>query len=150
MSFKKEELKSIIAMEVEKMDFELIDIKLSITNRFTELKLFIDKEGGITINECGEISRSISDLIFRKDLLPKNYRLEVSSPGLDRPLVTLKDFKRNIGRDVILEYRGELNVEKIEGMIFNVSDNDIIINNNNEFLSIPYIAIIKGKIKLKW
>ncbi len=146
----KEEIKKLFNNEIVEMGFELVDIELNITNIATNVKLFVDKEGGITIDECTDINRSISDLIFRKDLFPKNCQLEVSSPGLDRPLKTKRDFERNSGRNIILEYRDELDLKIIEGKIVSAGNELIIISDGDESVSISFENIDKGKIKLPW
>lgn len=150
MNYSKEEIRKIFEDEVQKMGFDLIDIQLNVTGKAGMIRLFVDRDGGININECSEVSRSISELIFRKDLFPGNYRLEVSSPGLDRSLTTKKDFQRNVGKDIILEYKVESDFKKIEGKIASADAELFIINNKNESFSVPFSNINKGKIKLPW
>ena len=150
-NIKKNEIIELIKNEIKKMGYELIDVELNIASRLSDIKLYVDKEGGITIDECTKVNRLISDLIFRKDLLTKNYRLEVSSPGLDRPLRTKRDFQRNAGKNIILEYGDKPDLKKIEGKIVSADDELIIINNkNNECISMSFDIINKGKIKLPW
>ena len=150
MNYSKEEIRKIFEDEVQKMGFDLVDIQLNVTGKAGMIRLFVDRDGGININECSEVSRSISELIFRKDLFPRNYRLEVSSPGLDRPLTTKKDFQRNVGKDIILKYKVESDFKKIEGKIASADDELFIINDKNESFSVPFSNIDKGKIKLPW
>ena len=149
MIYSKAEIRKIFEDEIQGMGFELVDFKLNISNRESLIRLFVDKDGGITVDECSKISRSISDLIFRKALFDKNYRLEVSSPGLDRPLITKRDFQRNIGRNVILEYKDESQLKQVEGKIIS-TDDELILEKENDIISISYDNILKGKIKLKW
>jgi ribosome maturation factor RimP len=66
------------------------------------LRIFMDKPGGVSLDDCTEISRQLGDLIEVEDLIPYSYILEVSSPGLDRPLKKEKDFLRSIGKLVQL------------------------------------------------
>jgi len=150
LNYSKEEIRKIFEDEVKKMDFDLVDMQLNVTGKAGMIRLFVDRDGGININECSEVSRSISELIFRKDLFPRNYRLEVSSPGLDRPLTTKKDFQRNVGKDIILEYKVESDFKKIEGKIASADDELFIINDKNESFSVPFSNINNGKIKLPW
>ena len=149
MIYSKAEIRKIFEDEIQGMGFELVDFKLNISNRESLIRLFVDKDGGITVDECSKISRSISDLIFRKALFDKNYRLEVSSPGLDRPLITKRDFQRNIGRNVILEYKDESQLKQVEGKIIS-TDDELILEKENDVISVSYNNIHKGKIKLKW
>jgi ribosome maturation factor RimP len=147
--YSKAEIIKIFEDEIQGMGFELVEFKLNINNRESLIRLFVDKDGGITVNECSKISHSISDLIFRKALFDKDYKLEVSSPGLDRPLITKRDFQRNVGRNVILEYKDESELKRIEGKIIS-ADDELILEKENDIISVSYNNIHKGKIKLKW
>ncbi len=149
-NLKKEEIRKIIENEISEMGFELVDIKVNISSNSSYIRIFVDKSEGVTISECAKINNSISDLIFRKDLFPKNYQLEVSSPGLDRPLKSKRDFQRNISRNILLEYGEMSDLKKIEGKIISADDELIISNSNNKTFPIPFNLINKGKIKLPW
>lgn len=85
---------------VEKNQFELVDVEYVKEGGTWYLRAYIDKEGGITIDDCEVISRELSDLLDREDFIPDAYILEVSSPGLGRQLKKDKDFERNLGKEV--------------------------------------------------
>ena len=85
---------------VEKNQFELVDVEYVKEGGSWYLRAYIDKEGGITINDCEVISRELSDLLDREDFIPDAYILEVSSPGLGRQLRKEKDFERTLGKEV--------------------------------------------------
>jgi ribosome maturation factor RimP len=70
--------------------------------------VYVDRPAGITLDECANLSRKIGDLLDMEDLIPGRYRLEVSSPGLDRPLVSGADFRRKIGEKVRVFLKGSL------------------------------------------
>ena len=76
------------------------------------MRVFIDKEGGITVDDCELISRAFEEILDREDYISENYIFEVSSPGLDRPLKKEKDFARSIGKDVEIKLYKALNKEK--------------------------------------
>lgn len=81
--------------------FELVDVEYVKEGGNRELQVYIDKEGGITINECAEVNRTLSDLLDEDDFIDDaSYILVVSSPGLGRQLKKEKDFLRNIGKDI--------------------------------------------------
>ena len=67
--------------------------------------LFIDKEGGVTVDDCADVSRQVSAILDVEDPIADKYNLEVSSPGLDRPLFTLPQFERYIGQDIAVHLR---------------------------------------------
>ncbi len=77
---------------------ELIDLEFRKEGRGWMLRIFMDKPGGVTLEHCVEISRQLGDIIEVEELIPHAYTLEVSSPGLDRPLKNEKDFLRSVGK----------------------------------------------------
>ena len=91
---------ALLAPIVEGLGFELVDVEYVKEGGSWYLRAYIDKEGGITINDCEVISRELSDLLDREDFIPDAYILEVSSPGLGRQLRKEKDFERNLGKEV--------------------------------------------------
>lgn len=95
-----QEVTDLVAPILEEMGYELVDVAWVMKSGRWVLQLFIDKEGGVTIDDCAAVSGEIGDLIDVRDIIPHGYVLEVSSPGLDRPLKKLKDFRGAIGRKV--------------------------------------------------
>ena len=91
---------------LEKYEFELVDVEYVKEAGTWYLRAYIDKPGGIAINDCEVVSRELSDLLDKKDFIDDSYILEVSSPGLGRPLKKERDFARSIGAEVeIRTYR---------------------------------------------
>jgi len=95
-----QEVTGIIEPILEEMGFELIDIEYLSEHGRWVLRLFLDKEGGITLDDCAKASREIGDLIDIKDVISHEYVLEVSSPGLNRRLKRDKDFLQAIGQKI--------------------------------------------------
>ena len=91
---------------LEKYEFELVDVEYVKEAGTWYLRAYIAKPGGIAINDCEVVSRELSDLLDQKDIIDDSYILEVSSPGLGRPLKKERDFARSIGAEVeIRTYR---------------------------------------------
>ena len=91
---------------VEEYGFELVDVEYVKEGSTWYLRAYIDKPGGICIDDCEAVSRRLSDILDEKDYIDEAYILEVSSPGLGRPLKKEKDFKRSLGEEVeIRTYR---------------------------------------------
>lgn len=84
----------------EEYGYELVDVEYVKEGGNFYLRAYIDKEGGITIDDCETISRSLSDWLDKEDMIQDSYIMEVSSPGLGRPLKKEKDFARSIGKEV--------------------------------------------------
>ena len=91
---------------MEELGFELVDVEYVKEGSSWYLRAYIDKPGGININDCETVSRRLSDILDEKDFIDDAYIMEVSSPGLGRPLKKEKDFKRSLGMEVdIRTYR---------------------------------------------
>ncbi len=92
--------------------FELVDVEYVKEGGNFFLRVFIDKEGGITVDDCELVSRALSDLLDQKDFIPDAYILEVSSPGLGRHLKKDKDFARSIDKEVEVKLYKAINKQK--------------------------------------
>jgi ribosome maturation factor RimP len=108
---------------------ELVDLVYRREGGRWVLRMFIDKEGGVTIKDCADISRQLGDLLDVNDFIPQAYVLEVSSPGLNRPLRKREDFSRFAGRKI--EVRLNLALEgrkKIVGTLIGVEGNEVTVS----------------------
>ena len=97
---------------VEANHFELVDVEYVKEAGNWYLRIYIDKEGGININDCELVSRAFSDILDQEDPIEDAYILEVSSPGLGRPLKKDKDFQRNLGEEVEVRTYKPINKQK--------------------------------------
>jgi ribosome maturation factor RimP len=91
---------SLVEPILEGMGYELVDVEYVSSYGRWILRFFVDKEGGVTIGDCAQISEELGDLIDVKEFIRHEYNLEVSSPGLDRPLRKEKDLPRALGKKV--------------------------------------------------
>ena len=97
---------------LEKNQFELVDVEYVREAGLWYLRAYIDKEGGITVDDCEVVSRELGDWLDQKDFIEDSYILEVSSPGLGRPLKKEKDFARSLGKDVEVRLYRPINKQK--------------------------------------
>ena len=97
---------------VEANNFELVDVEYVKEAGTWYLRIYIDKEGGININDCELVSRAFSEILDKEDPIEDAYILEVSSPGLGRPLKKDKDFQRNLGEEVEVRTYKPINKQK--------------------------------------
>lgn len=133
------------------LNFKFIETSIHGHKNKQNIKVIADTENGITLQECQKLSQEISDIIFRKDLIFGEYRLDVSSPGLDKPLQHDYEFKRNIGRDLIVSYTDKNNeLVKIIGNLSEANGKSIVIKVKNEPIDIKVNSLKNAKIKLKW
>ena len=105
MATLEQNLQEMLQGTVEDLGCELWGIECQRTGRFMTVRLFIDKEGGVTVDDCADVSRQVSAILDVEDPIADKYNLEVSSPGLDRPLFTLPQFERYIGQDIAVHLR---------------------------------------------
>jgi len=124
---------------------EIVDLLLSRYRNNWTLKLFIFSEGGTTIDECARISRIVGDVIDGTSLFESGYTLEVSSPGLDRPLETARDFMYRIGETVIIEFEDPLKKQE-KAVILSVTDSDVQFKNSTGVFTIGLAEIKKATI----
>ncbi len=118
---------------MEENNFELVDVEFVKEAGTFYLRAFIDKEGGITINDCETVSRRLSDLLDEKDFIPEAYILEVSSPGLGRQLKKDKDFARSIGEEVELKLFKAVDKQKeFAGYLDRFDDEKIVLVDEEE------------------
>ncbi len=97
---------------LSKNNFELVDVEYVKEGPHLYLRVFIDKPGGITIDDCQKVSEQLSNLLDEKDPIEDNYFLEVSSPGLDRPLKNDKDLERSIDKDIEISLYKQIDGKK--------------------------------------
>ena len=93
----REQLIELVEPSVERLGYELVDLELNASRGHGLVRVFIDAEDGITLEDCEQVSHQVSGLLDVEDPLPGDYRLEVSSPGLDRKLVKPEHFDRFAG-----------------------------------------------------
>ena len=118
---------------VEKHGFELVDVEYVKEGGNWNLRAYIDKPGGITVDDCEVISRELSDKLDEKDFVEEAYILEVSSPGLGRPLKKEKDFARSLGEEVeVRTYRAVNRQKEFTGILKAYDKDSITIELENE------------------
>ena len=133
---------------MEQNNFELVDVEYVKEGSNYYLRVFIDKEGGITIDDCETVSRALSDLLDVEDFIPEAYILEVSSPGLGRQLKKDKDLARSIGEDVEVKLYKPLDKQKeFEGALISYDEENIVLGiSEGETLTIPRTSIAMIKL----
>lgn len=113
---------------MEKYHFELVDVEYVKEGSSWYLRAYIDKEGGIAIDDCETISRILSDWLDKEDFIDDSYILEVSSPGLGRPLKKEKDFARSLGKEVDVKlYRAREKQKDFTGTLTGYDKNTVTI-----------------------
>jgi len=136
---------------LEAENFKLVDIEYVKEGQDWFLRVYIDKDGGITIDECGMVSGLLSDKLDEVDIIPGNYFLEVSSPGVERPLKTAKDFIDNINKNIYVSLYAQIDGEKeYEGVLLDFTDQVATIKYREKTkykeVQIPFDKIAKARL----
>ena len=134
---------------MEANQFELVDVEYVKEGSSWYLRAYIDKEGGISIDDCELVSRALSDLLDQEDFIEEAYILEVSSPGLLRPIKKDKDFQRNVGKEIEVhlfkmmdkkkELIGILTAFDADTLTLQTEEKEIRLNRKEAALIRPYI-----------
>ncbi|NLA83506.1 MAG: ribosome maturation factor RimP [Clostridiales bacterium] len=138
MSKKKVEqsVEDMVIPILEKQSCELVDIEYKKEGNHWYLRLYIDKEGGVTLDDCQAVSEQLSDLLDESDPIPHSYILEVSSPGLNRILKKPSNFERFKGSKVDVSlYRAFNGRKKYTGELLGWEGDQLLIQMKNEVLS---------------
>ncbi|MDR5609269.1 ribosome maturation factor [Arsenophonus sp. ENCA] len=127
MSTLEQKLISMISVPVEALGFEFVGLEF-IRARVSTLRVYIDNENGITVDDCAEVSHQVSAVLDVEDPISELYNLEISSPGLERPLFTVAHYQHFIGKEVNLILRIAMqNRRKWRGIIKAVDDEMITV-----------------------
>ncbi|MBO4627705.1 MAG: ribosome maturation factor RimP [Lachnospiraceae bacterium] len=122
---------------LSQLQFELVDVEYVKEAGNWYLRAYIDKPGGITIDDCETVSRVLSDVLDREDFIDEAYYLEVSSPGLTRPLKKTKDYERNIGKPVDIKlFRAVEGMKEFSAVLTSFTDDAIVVTVDGKELEI--------------
>ena len=154
MRFEKPELietiKNLLCPILQEKGLELVDIEYAGGGRGSVLRIFIDKENGITVEDCADISREFGFLLDVHDVVPYSYTLEVSSPGLNRALKDSNDFIRFKGKKVKIKTKENLYQKRVFiGHLIDFHDDVASIRVEGEIYNIPFYDIEKANLELE-
>ncbi|VAX18167.1 hypothetical protein MNBD_IGNAVI01-1766 [hydrothermal vent metagenome] len=149
MNLNKKEILEKTKEMTEDLGYLFIDMDFRGDARNRILEIYIDNETGVTVDDCKNVSRALGDMIEEDSLIESRYRLDVSSPGIDRPLKYIQQFKRNIGRSFELKLEDESN-SKLEGKLLEVADNDLKFQIKKEIKVINIKNIKSAKVLVRF
>jgi len=142
-----EKVKKLIDNLLRDKAIELVDITYKRESGGMVLRLLVDKEGGIMLDECTSLNEEIGDMLDREETIFERYNLEISSPGLDRPLKTRRDFERVMGKEIYVHTYSPINDKRdYKGVIKFVDDEKVIVGDTE--ISLDKISKAKLKIEI--
>ena len=141
----------LIEPTLQGSEIKLVDVEYKKIGKDWTLRVLIDKNQGVTVFDCQKLSREIEDLIEIHELIKNHYILEVSSPGLDRPLKKESDFIRNKGKQIQVNTYSPINNSKVNtGTIRDFSNSTLFLENKKDTLEIPLITIMQAKLIIEF
>ena len=142
-----ERLTALIGDYLKGENAVLVDLKFQTRRRKSLLRILVDEQdGGITVDRCAYLNNAISQLLDEENLIQSSYILEVSSPGVDRPLLGREDFSRCLNRRVrVWVDKGRDQVNEVSGVVTAVSETGLSLDSGGSTQEIPFEQIRKGK-----
>jgi len=141
------DLQDLFQPAVTELGYQLWGCEYLPQGKHSLLRVYIDKEGGIGITDCEAVSRQISAMLDVEDPISGNYSLEVSSPGLSRPLFFLEHYQQYVGHGVQLKLYKPINgSRKLDAIIESVSEDAVILSAKNEEFEVQFSQIVKANL----
>ena len=143
----RERLTALIEPLLGRLGYELVELEYAAGRAHAVLRLFIDREAGVTLDDCAQVSREVSGLLDVEDPIPSAYTLEVSSPGFDRVLRTQAHFGRFVGSRVFIELREpRAGRRRYTGKLLTVDDTGIALEVDREQVKVAFAEIGKARL----
>ena len=141
------QLETLVQPAVEACGCDFWGLEYLSQGRFSTLRVYIDHADGIDVDMCAEVSRQVSAIMDVEDPITGEYNLEVSSPGLDRPLFTLEQYAINAGQTISLRLRMAFDGRrKFTGLLRGVEGEDVVLQVDNEEFLLPLSSIDKANV----
>jgi ribosome maturation factor RimP len=145
------DLRKLLEPGVSALGFELVDVELVGSGHHATLRVYIDSPKGVNVDDCAKVSRQLSAILDVEDPLPGSYMLEVSSPGLDRPLVTPADFKRFAGEMIKVRMHAPIMGRKnFTGRLVEVTSDHVVVEVDNEHIDLAFEGMDRAKLVPKF
>ena len=134
---------------VNELGAELLEVKIGSTKWGKQIVIIVDAVGGIAIETCSKITKRLRRTLYEENYAESNFKIEVSSPGVDRPLVTVDDFRRKTGRRIMLWHDEADIVSPVEGVIKSIDRNLLLLEEKGITEKISLDKIDKGLLKIE-
>jgi ribosome maturation factor RimP len=140
-------VQNLIEPVISALGYELVGIEYLSQGRRSLLRIYIDHADGINVHDCERVSHQVSGVLDVEDVIRGHYTLEVSSPGLDRPLFTKEQFERFIGSEVNIRLSIALDGrKKFKGVLRGIDDSNVLLFADEQEFSLPFNAIEKANL----
>jgi len=144
-------VKEAILPVIAERNYQLVDIEFVREGRGQVLRIFLDKQGGINVEDCADVSRELGDILDVKNIIETSYHLEISSPGLDRRVRDPADFERFSGRRIKIKTEQPINGRRhFSGMLRGVKGDNVTMECDGAEIEIPIEIIEKANLTHEW
>lgn len=142
-----QEIENVLRDTVESLDCQWWGCEFMKHTHHALLRIYIDKPEGVTIDDCERVSRQVSALLDVHDLIPGEYRLEISSPGIPRPLFYLEQYALYIGQGVYLKLNRPVEGRrKVQGTLLAVQPDSVTLSVDDKEQTFPFLNIVKASL----
>ncbi|GAB3382843.1 ribosome maturation factor RimP [Spongiibacter taiwanensis] len=147
MSGKSGKIEAMLRPGIEALGYELWGLEHHAQGRHSTLRIYIDSDNGISVDDCAKVSHQVSGILDVEDPIAGEYNLEVSSPGMDRPLYSLDQFARYVGSDISIRLRVAFEGRrKFLGRLVAIEDEDIVLRVDEHEYLLPHQHIEKANV----
>jgi ribosome maturation factor RimP len=151
MNLKKQQIHSIIEEIVHSSDYLLIDTVVRGSEHKPVIEVFIDSAEGVTTIECADISGKLHAALEDKDIVNQSYRLDVSSPGIDRPLKFIEQFPRNIDRKFKIIYNNDETTSEFEGKLKSINNTELCFSvKEEEEVVVEFTQVVSAHVLISF
>lgn len=135
---------------ISSLGYLLIDTVIRGDSHLRVIELYIDNEKGITTDDCSLVSRAVNEAIEAEELIDTSYRLDVSSPGTDRPLKFLIQYNKHVNRKLEVEYEDGEETKKFTGKLIRIENENLFFEEKKGEFMIDFEKIIKAKVLISF
>lgn len=148
MSTRLEQLQTLLAPVIESLGYQCWGVEFISQGKHSLLRVYIDHADGIGVTDCEKVSKQVSAILDVEDPIPYEYTLEVSSPGMDRPLFTLEQYQQFIGEQLKVKLRSAFEGRRnFNGILQGIEDQQIVLRVDNQEYLLPIEIIEKANIE---
>jgi ribosome maturation factor RimP len=142
-----DQVEQLIEASIESLGYEVVGVEYNKNGQDTILRIYIDSEQGISVEDCERVSHQVSGILDVEEPISAAYSLEVSSPGFDRPLFKTKDFERFTGSEAKISMKLPINGRRnFKGVLQGFSDGNILIEVDGEVYDLPLTKLAKARL----
>ena len=145
-----EKIRSLVEPVLAERDIELVELTCHPQGRQQLIRLLVDKVGGVTLQQCAQVNQRIGQALEAVNLFEGSYVVEVSSPGLDRPLATRRDFERALGEELVMLVREDARLTEFRGMLLAVQPEAVVLKMAAGNVTVQLQNIQTAKKAIRW